>query len=80
MNKRKILPVTIALTVLTGAYLGKGCAAAQPACAIVDIADYACDFVTVEYRDSNGKLRRVRIPKDEMQGLALKASRDAGAD
>jgi hypothetical protein len=34
-----------------------GCSAVKPACAVVDVAHAACEYVTVEYLDADGVAR-----------------------
>lgn len=62
-----IVAVAILVLVLTG------CAAVKPACAVVDIAHAACEYVTVEYLDDAGNVQRENVPKSELRSMAVRA-------
>lgn len=63
-----------------------GCSAAQPACAIIDLADKACDTIVMKYVDEQGNERQVGVPKEELvrvgerTRLSREAASDAGSD
>ena len=40
----------------------QGCSAVKPACAVIDVAHAACEYVTVEYLDADGVVQRERVP------------------
>lgn len=50
-----------------------GCSALKPACAVIDIAHNACEYVTVEYLDDNGDLQRERVSTQALRSAALDA-------
>lgn len=49
------------------------CQYAKPACAVVDVAHAACEYVTVEYLDDDGNVVREQVPKAELRSLAVKS-------
>ena len=58
-----------------------GCSAVKPACAVVDVAHAACEYVTVEYLDADGVVQRERVPVVVLREAAIHESmmRKAGA-
>jgi hypothetical protein len=59
----------------------QGCSYAKPACAVVDVAHAACEYVTVEYLDADGVVQRERVPVVVLREAAIHESmmRKAGA-
>lgn len=60
------------------------CSAAQPACAVIDVAHTACEYVNVTYRAPDGTVRTERVPASELATSAERtrlanAARDGGA-
>ena len=51
-----------------------GCQYARPACAVIDVAHYACQYVTVEYVGEDGTVRRQQVPVSEVRAMAVRAA------
>lgn len=51
-----------------------GCQYARPACAVIDVAHYACQYVTVQYVDDDGTVRRQRVPVAAVREAAARAA------
>lgn len=72
-NLRKSYMVISA--VIAGLLAG-GCQIAKPACAVIDVAHYACQYVTVQYVDDDGTVRRQQVPVAMVRDAATQARRD----
>ena len=66
----------IAVAILMG--MQCGCQYGKPACAVVDIAHSACEWVTVEYLDDEGNTVRENVPKSELRSMAIRARASRG--
>lgn len=62
--------VAVGMVLVVGA---ARCSAVQPACAVIDVAHTACEYVTVTYSEPDGSVRTVRVPREELRALAARA-------
>lgn len=49
------------------------CAAVKPACAVIDVAHQACEYVTITYLAPDGTVRTERVPVAELATSAERA-------
>lgn len=68
-GKMKLLLLVVCSTVF-------GCSAAKPACAVIDLANRACDVFVVSYPCADGGTCTERVPREELLDMAR--SRAAG--
>jgi hypothetical protein len=67
----------VGMLVLAGASLGSvGCPAVQTACQIIKAAADVC--TVVEYTGTDGKTYRVKVTKEQIDGLAMEAAKRDG--
>lgn len=59
--------------IMTAMLSAMGCSALKPACAVINIANYACEYVTVEYVDEDGQVRRENVSTQALRAAALEA-------
>ena len=77
MHEIKVAVLVCSMAVL----VGLGCSAVKPACAVIDVAHAACEYVTVEYLDADGVVQRERVPVVVLREAAIHEGlmRKAGA-
>jgi len=71
--------VRLTVIVLSAAILvGVGCGHGATACAVVDVADTACDVLPIRYLDDDGQEQTARVPMQELRAAAVRAQKQDG--
>lgn len=70
----------VALIFLNFITIVQGCAAVKPACTAINLADMACDYVSVTLKDpETGKVETVQLRKSQLTGAVVAATRPASS-